>query len=264
MLIATPMRRAAVLFLTLSSLSAAAHAEVFAERFAAAIEGAHGADAWHAQEAFQAEIAVSFGGNQVLAGTLITDTAIGGVRIVAGDGTVLVWDGAEAWVSPAGAAFQGARFHLLTWPYFLAAPYKLRDPGSHLADLGATPYRDGATMPAARLTFEAGVGDTPDDWYVVYRDPASERLAAMAYIVTYGKDLATAEGDPHAITYDGFETVGGVPIPTRWTFWSWSAETGIHGEPIGAVTLTDPRFIAAPEDAFTRPADARADALPGS
>ena len=38
----------------------------------------------------------------------------------------------------------------------------------------------------------AVTGDAPRDWYILYRDPQSDRLRAMAYIVTYGK----APSDP--------------------------------------------------------------------
>lgn len=38
----------------------------------------------------------------------------------------------------------------------------------------------------AKLTFEKGIGDAPDDWYVVYTDPENNTMQAAAYIVTFG------------------------------------------------------------------------------
>ncbi|MCA9774142.1 MAG: hypothetical protein KC466_17125, partial [Myxococcales bacterium] len=144
----------------------------FAARFAGPIERAHGMDRWRAAEAVRTELTVVFGGKQSLAGTLLFETKGARSRIDTVDGATLVFDGAEAWVTPADAAVPRARFHLLTWPYFLAAPMKLRDPGTTLTDRGAM-LMGGERLPAATLTFGAGVGDTPDDWYVAYRDPTT-------------------------------------------------------------------------------------------
>ena len=227
----------------------------FAADYAGPIEKAHGLDAWNAQSAFESGITVHFGGQKALDGKLITDPPGGKIRLEAVDGTVVVLNPEGVFQSPADSAFQGARFHILTWPYFIAAPMKLRDPGTHLKDLGKLPLNDGEKMPAARLTFDDGVGDTPDDWYVLYRD-GKNRLAGMAYIVTFGKDLEAAEKEPHAITYHDFQDVDGVAVPTRWQFWNWSQEKGIEGDPIGEVELRDPRFVQPGPDTFATPAGA--------
>jgi hypothetical protein len=239
-------------------------AEAFAAAFAAPIEAAHGKEAWERAQAVSAGLSVAMGGNQVLAGRLLFTPQVGRSRIELADGTLAVFDGEGAWVSPAAAALPQARFHLLTWPYFLAAPFKLRDPGAHLEDLGTRPH-DGVEHPVARLTFDPGVGDSPDDWYVVYRDPATDRLAAMAYVVTYGGRSAEEAGaEPHAITYHDFRQVDGVTLPTTWRLWNWSEEEGVHGDPIGEVTLAGLAFVTPPPDTFARPADAEEDPLPAA
>lgn len=240
----------------------AADEDSFAARFAAPIEAAHGEDAWSAAEAVSANLTVVYGGQTVIDGRLLFTPEVGRSRLELADGTVAVFDGERAWVSPASAELPQARFHLLTWPYFLAAPFKLRDPGTHLEDLGTRPL-DGVEHPTARLTFDPGVGDSPDDWYVVYRDPESGRLAALAYVVTYGSTREQAEAEPHAITYHDDATVGGTTLPTTWRLWNWSEAEGIHGEPLGEVTLADLRFATPPPGAFERPADAKEDPLPG-
>ena len=230
--------------------------------FAATIGKAHGAAGWHGQEAFAADIQVSFGGNTVIDGTLLTRTDTSGVRIELKNGAVAVWDGEEAWVTPSAEAFRGARFHVLTWPYFVAVPMKLQDPGTHVAVLGQKSL-NGEPYDTARLTFGEGVGDTPDDWYILYREPDSHQLKAMAYIVTYGNPVEKAEQAPHAIVYSDFATVDGVVVSKSWTFYNWNEAQGAHGDPIGAVTITNPRFVTPPEGAFTKPEGAVADPLPG-
>jgi hypothetical protein len=250
---------ALLLLLLLAAVPAAADHH-FAEVFAKPIEEAHGA--WPEGKVFASGFTVEFGGNTVFQGTMHTDAPMSLVRLENAAGTAVVFDGEEVWQHPVDGDFQGARFHVFTWPYFLTAPLKLRDPGTHLEDLGKQPFQGDQGLPAARLTFGDGVGDTPEDWYVVYRD-SQDRLAAMAYIVTFGKDTAAAEKEPHAITYHDFVTVDGVAVPTHWKFWNWSAEKGLFGEPLGEAKLTDPRFTDA-GDAFERPAEAAPVPMPGS
>ncbi len=232
------------------------------EDFVAPIERAHSLEAWRGQGAFRSGIAVRFGGNTILEGRMLMTPSMSRTRLDLASGASAIFDGEDVWVSPAGAEFPEARFHALTWPYFLSAPMKLRDPGARLEPLGSKTLR-GDSFETAKLTFEPGTGDTPDDWYVLYRSPESDRLAAMAYIVTFGTSREEAEKEPHAVTYDEFTDVSGVPIPTRWTFWMWSEAEGIHGEPIGGVTLENPEFVTPDPKAFLLPENARKEELPG-
>jgi hypothetical protein len=232
-----------------------------AQEFAAAIEQAHGVDAWRVRRALQTGIVVEFGGRTAIDGTMLAETTGARSRFELKDGTILVFDGERAWVSPAAASFARARFHTRTWPYFLAAPMKLRDPGTKLELTG---QRDlfGKACNTAKLTFETGVGDSPDDWYVMYQDPETKRLAGLAYVVTYGKSVQEAEKEPHAVRYENFVETGGVMISTEWSFWLWSEAEGFHGDPIGKVTLTDARLVDPPDGAFVKPEDAKEDTMP--
>jgi hypothetical protein len=237
----------------------------FQQRFTAPIEQAHADSVWQQKEALSAGLAVRFGGRTSLKGRMLMATDMGRVRMELGGDTVAVFDGSTAWVAPDSAALPRARFHLLTWPYFAAAPHKLRDPGTRLEERGEMPVQHAAVadtaMPAARLTFDPGTGDSPDDWYMLYRDPQSGRLAAMGYVVTYGHATAE-EATPHAVTYGGYQDVEGVPVPTEWTFYNWSEARGPHGEPIGQVLLQNPRFTTPPDSAFTRPPHAVRSSMP--
>lgn len=78
---------------------------------------------------------------------------------------------------------------------------------------------------ANKLTFGNGVGDTPEDWYVVYKDRNSDLLAAMVCIITGGGiALEDAEKDPHVITYEAHIALDGMPFATIWNFWTWTKE----------------------------------------
>lgn len=231
----------------------AADSATFAAQYAGPIEEAHSADFYRRQGALAAKLKLHFGGQERLKGNLLMTPSTGQTRLDLGGDTVAVFDGTDAWVAPDAAAMPRARFDLLTWPYFLAAPYKLRDPGTRLEDRG-TMMLDGKPYDAARLTFAPGTGDSPDDWYLLYRDPDTGRLHAMAYIVTYGGTSAReAEQSPHAIVYDDYRTVEGVPVPTTWRFYNWSEDGGLEGNPIGEMDLDNPRFVEPEPDDFARP-----------
>jgi len=225
------------------------------------VEHAHGSRQWQRKQAVSADVVVQLGGNKMIDGTFIFDTSVGKVRAELTDGTTLVFDGKQAWVSPANAPIKAARFHVLTWPYFIAAPMKLRDPGSNLALLDDGDLF-GRSCQRAKLTFSDGVGDAPDDWYILYVDPATHWLRAMSYIVTYFESTENAEKEPHAIVYDDFVNIEGVIFSRKWTFHHYSEEKGIHGEPMGSARINNIRFITPAENAFVKSADAREDKLP--
>ncbi len=237
---------------------------------AAHVEEAHGADVWRAHRAIAGNLYVSWGGKTLLEGEMTYDWRRNRCRLDLNDGTTLVFDGKKAWVTPASAEITMARFHLLTWPYFLLAPFRLRDPGSHLVPGGTRMLHD-EPHAIATLTFDAGVRDSPDDWYIAYEDPATGRLAAMAYIVTYGgTPREEAEKDPHIIVYDGFEEIAvpeskaeeSIVLSTAWTFYQWDEEEGWRGGPIGEATLSNLHFVEPDRSIFIAPAGAREDKVP--
>jgi hypothetical protein len=227
-----------------------------ADQFIRVIEKAHGASRWARRAAFEAYLEVDFGGKDVIDGWLLMDTAAHRSRLKLRDGTVAVFDGQAAWVTPASVDIPRARFHLLTWPYFIAVPFKLRDEGAILQVMEAQPLGD-RPFPAARLTFAPGTGDSPDDWYVIYRDPATGWVRALAYIVTYDQTVEEAQKTPHAVVYDDYVQIEGAIIPRRWTFYNWSPLRGVEGDPIGQVRLSGLRFVRPEPDAFSAPEDAR-------
>ena len=46
-----------------------------------------------------------------------------------------------------------------------------------------------------KISFDAGVGDAPDDWYIAFTDDQG-RMDALGYIVTYSKSQEEAEARP--------------------------------------------------------------------
>lgn len=208
---------------------------------------------WQNKQAFRCQIALIFGEKPRLMGQLTFMTDISKVRIDIDGGETMIWTGEEALVSSEEMSLQRARFDVLTWPYFLAAPFKLQDPGTKFTDTLSLPPLARGSHPIGKLSFEAGVGDAPDDWYILYRDSQSGLLDAMAYIVTFRQAQAEAETDPHAIVYESYTQVDGVSIADEWTFWGW--KDGKLTEKLGEAQLTDLTFVEVNAPYFTLSAD---------
>lgn len=219
------------------------------------IEAAQKAEAWREQEALKTDLYLEFGGKERLHGSLYMDLRDSRCRIELKDGSVAVFDGQDAWVQAEGDQFKRARFDLLTWSYFLAAPIKLTDPGAQLSDEVERPLDSLQQCPTTRLTFQSDVGDSPDDWYLIYRDPTTNYLKAMAYIVTYGKSVESANSEPHAITYEDVKPLDGIPLARTWKFWMWEEEIGL-GRQLGNATISNPAFVKRESIDFSRPAKA--------
>lgn len=199
---------------------------------------AHNVDDWFVKRLVDCQVAVSFGGRQVIDHRF--RFAIGGPEArMDGTGVSVIHDGERCWITPHDAELERGRFHVLTWPWFVRAPFVL---GQTWQQLGPVTMGElqGEPMLMTRQTFPDGTGDTPDDWYLLYVDPESHRLRAMAYIVTYGKSAEEAEQKPHLIRYDEYGEVDGALIPITWSFWNWSEAEGIVGEePIGFGAVGD-------------------------
>lgn len=230
----------------------------------ASIEKAHHQDDWYSHAAFLSDIHIRFGGKDRIIGTMTTTPSMSGTRIDHDNGKSVIWDGQTAWVSPSDASMSGARFDILTWPYFLAAPIKLDDPGTNHAFTGKSMVDGKVYDDTVKLTFDSGVGDAPDDWYIIYKNPETDYLDALAYIVSFGKDAeGIAKSEPHAIIYEDYRMVDGIPIPHEWTFRLWSEELGVHGDVLGTASLSNARFVdSLPSDTFLKPMDASEATMP--
>ncbi len=201
--------------------------------FIALIEKAHNSKAFANHKALSADIEVIWGGKTTLKATLTSQTNSGKVKLAFENGTNVYFDGTDVYMYPASADYKRARFDVLTWHYFFFAPFKLREKGvSVVADIDR--LNDGRAYPTAKMTFANGTGDSPNDWYILYRNPQSNLLEGMSYIVTYG-GKAPEEATPNAITYGGWTTLDGVQFPTKWQFTEWNDAKGftkMRGEAI--------------------------------
>jgi hypothetical protein len=132
----------------------------------------------------------------------------------------IAWNGKEAWSENWKAPIPPRFLALLNY-YFLNLPWLSSDPGVHLSEPGkAKLWDDPAEYTTVKMTFGAGVGDTPDDYYILYIDPKNHRLKACEYIATYAAVVPPgSKPTPHILVYENFATIGGLLVPTRYSIY---------------------------------------------
>jgi Family of unknown function (DUF6503) len=170
-------------------------------------------------------------------------------------------NGKEVWIKPGLDALGGTppRFYMWTPFYFFGMPFVFADPGAKQESLGKKSFR-GQEYDAVRITFAKGTGDTPDDYYVAYIDPATAHLKLVYYVVTYPamrKDRPVSQLEPHAIVFEDWQKADGLLVPKTAPFYKWTG-SDIEGEPLGRLEFSNVHFSPQPPDPskFKKPADA--------
>ncbi|CAA6803932.1 MAG: Unknown protein [uncultured Aureispira sp.] len=219
--------------------------------FVASVEEAHQRAAFLTKKAIQFDILLSFGGKERLNGTILVTTDSRQAVTTYKNGEKLYYNEDNVYHAPTMENAKRARFNAYTWPYFALFPYKLSDPGTNWSAYEQTSLNEKEYL-SQKLSFDAGTGDDPGDWYIVYADKETHLIDVAAYIVTAGKTQAEAEEDPHAIQYKDYTMVDGIPIPQRWIFWEWRKEGGLTKE-LGSAAISNIKFVEADEKTFVAP-----------
>ncbi|MGJ8638878.1 MAG: hypothetical protein ACSHYA_05755 [Opitutaceae bacterium] len=221
-------------------------------------QGAHNLESWWGKEVVSADVEILFGGKPVVGGTFTFEAHGPRARYDRADGVSIIFDGKTAWATPAESSTPKGRFHVLTWPWFIMAPFKIQGDGIQLSDVQENVV-DGNYYYSVLQTFGADMGDTPDDWYRFYIDSETKQVEAMSYIVTYGKDDEPAKIAPSIIKYLDYVDAEGPLISTRYELWYWDADTHsyVGDTPKATGTVSNIRYMTVAEADFTVPSDAR-------
>ncbi|MFL1896979.1 DUF6503 family protein [Aquimarina sp. 2-A2] len=226
------------------------------DNYVSAIETAHKKNEFIDNKMVSFNVSLVFGGQERLDAKVTMLTNSSKIRIDKKDGSKLIFDGSDVYLCPMDANDKGARFDMFTWTYFFGLPYKLSDEGANIV-MADDKSLDDKIHSTAKMTFEPGTGDAPDDWYVLYKDNESNLLKAAAYIVTFGnKEGEEKKPEPHAIQYKDYQMVDGIPVAMQWEFNNWSAANGM-AEKLGEATISDVTFMEEESDLFATPENAK-------
>jgi len=124
----------------------------------------------------------------------------------------LGFDGTNVWLQNKDTVtYKGnAKFYYNLMFYFYAMPFVLADDGITYKEVPALEV-DGKKYPGIHISYDAGVGESPDDEYVLYYDDETKKMAWLAYTVTYfSKEKATKYS---LIKYADWQDIGGLQLP---------------------------------------------------
>ncbi len=189
----------------------------FPPTLAKAFEAHGGIDAWDQMQALEYDIVKEEGNEHQL-----IDLKSRKVLLTTADWTI-GFNGEEVWVTPDSAALgrRNARFYHNLVFYFFALPYVAGDPGVNYEDLGPAEVR-GQSLDRILLTYNAGVGDAPEDKYILYFDNQGI-LKLINYSVTY-YDASRADRF-NAIMFDDWTEVNGLLLPKTHIGYRWEGDS---------------------------------------
>lgn len=169
------------------------------------------------------------------------------------------WTGQKAWkqVRDSTSFPFDMKFWALTPYYFLGQPFVLDGEGVKLEKLADASHK-GTSYDAIKVSFEAGTGDAPDDYYVLYFGKNDHKLAVIRYIVSYPAYFESGKHMPEKfMELQGTTVVKGIELATGHHT-HWLTEDGQAGEHITTITVDDIKFDPAIKNAyFERPEGAQ-------
>jgi len=151
------------------------------------------------------------------------------------DGSRIVSDGHEVW-SVNWKRANPPKFMVNMAYYFINLPWLTQDDGVILEGPGeGTLPNDDKTYITLMMTFAAGTGDAPDDYYKIFIDPDTGLMKAAEYIVTYGAMLDLMQMPPEQTfmgpltkVYDDYQTIDGLTVPSSYR--TYGPDGNVYGE----------------------------------
>jgi hypothetical protein len=126
------------------------------------------------------------------------------------------YDGENVWLQDEKEAYKGdpVFYHNLMF-YFYAMPFVLADDGINYGEAPALVF-EGTRYPGISVSYDSGVGTSPEDEYFIHYDPETGRMAWLGYTVTYGS--GEKSDDVSWIRYNDWMDVNGLQLPKSITW----------------------------------------------
>ena len=129
------------------------------------------------------------------------------------------FDGTTLWVNEKdGNAYKGnAKFYKGLMMYFYAMPFIVGDDGIIYEEAKPLTFQ-GKTYPGVLISYDSGVGVSPNDQYIVYYDAETGKMEWLAYTVTFGKNEKSTRFS--YIKYDDWQTINGLVLPNSISWYT--------------------------------------------
>ncbi|MFK7832349.1 MAG: DUF6503 family protein [Winogradskyella sp.] len=124
----------------------------------------------------------------------------------------LGYNGETQWlVEHEGMEYTGnAKFYKGLMMYFYAMPFIVGDDGITYETAEPLVF-EGKTYPGILISYDAGVGVSPDDQYIIYYNAETGQMEWLGYTVTFGKEGKSK--DFRFIRYNNWQTINGLVLP---------------------------------------------------
>ncbi len=122
------------------------------------------------------------------------------------------FDGHDVWLINKGdfEYKRNPRFYKGLMFYFYAMPFVLGDQGIFYSEVKPLEF-EGKTYPGILISYDNGIGDSPEDQYILYFNKDTYNMEWLSYTVTFGKNQKSK--DFHFIRYDRWQDVNGLKLP---------------------------------------------------
>lgn len=130
------------------------------------------------------------------------------------------FDGQDYWLE-ADTTYKGDAifYHNLIF-YFYAMPFVLADEGINYEIIEGFEF-DGIMNEGIKITYNAGIGESPKDEYLLYYDATTYQMTWLAYTVTYFGSETDKNMPPKYswIRYNDWENINGLVLPNALTWY---------------------------------------------
>jgi len=130
------------------------------------------------------------------------------------------FDGQEVWINSRDTtAYKGnPKFYYNLMFYFYAMPFVLADDGIIYEEVKPLKF-EGNNYPGIKISYESGVGESPEDEYIIYYDDDTHQMIWLGYTVTYFTKEKSKEF--HFIKYSEWQDVNGLKLPETLTWYGY-------------------------------------------
>ncbi|MBK6263430.1 hypothetical protein JKA74_00170 [Marivirga sp. S37H4] len=212
----------------------------------------HNFDDFMENEVIVFDLKLTLEGEEELNATIYSKTNSSKVKLARIDGSSVLYDGDEVYLSPDTADYPNARFDVLVWEYLALAPFKLAHDYTRWGQPERLPlYQDSTT--AVKVSFATDSIYFPSEWFMVYQNRQSKLMEALGNIMILAAETVNgAENMLHAVTYSDYEMVDTTFVAGKLEFWKWTSREGIQDK-VGEAEISDIRFSNEKPEMFSFP-----------
>jgi Family of unknown function (DUF6503) len=135
------------------------------------------------------------------------------------------YDGESIWIKEKeGYDNDGSRakFYRGLMMYFYTMPFIVGDSGIIYEDIEPLTFEE-KSYPGVLISYEAGIGSSPDDQYGIYYNSETGQMEWLSYTVTFGKDGKS--NDFRYIRYNDWQTINGLVLPKSISWYKYEDNT---------------------------------------